>query len=50
MMGEGEYVVGLEPGNCNPDGRDVMREKGVLKFLKPGETAVNTLEFKFLDI
>ena len=22
MMGEGDYVLGLEPGNCLPDGRD----------------------------
>lgn len=50
MMGEGEYVMGLEPGNCYPDGRDVMREKGILKFLKPGERTVNKIVFKFLDI
>jgi hypothetical protein len=30
--------MGLEPGNCYPDGRDVMREKGRLKFIAPGET------------
>lgn len=35
MMGEYEYVLGLEPGNCTPDGRDIMREKGMLKFLEP---------------
>lgn len=23
--------MGLEPGNCTPDGRDVMREKGILE-------------------
>ena len=28
MMGVKDYVMGLEPGNCYPDGRDVMREKG----------------------
>lgn len=38
MMGVKDYVMGLEPGNCYPDGRDVMREKGTLKFLAPGET------------
>lgn len=37
MMGEHEYVLGLEPGNCTPDGRDVMRRKGLLKFLQPGQ-------------
>ena len=37
MMGNGEYVLGLEPGNCSPDGRDVMRKEGKLQFLKAGE-------------
>jgi hypothetical protein len=37
MMGYRDYVLGLEPGNCTPDGRDVMRREGKLKFLKPGE-------------
>lgn len=38
MMGCRDYVLGLEPGNCNPDGRAVMRKEGKLKFLKPSET------------
>lgn len=38
MMGVRDYVLGLECGNCYPDGRDVMRKTGMLKFLKPGET------------
>ncbi|MBQ8638451.1 MAG: aldose 1-epimerase family protein [Lachnospiraceae bacterium] len=37
MMGIRDYALGLECGNCYPDGRDVMRRKGILKFLKPGE-------------
>lgn len=37
MMGVRDYVLGLEPGNCTPDGRAAMREQGMLKFLKPGE-------------
>lgn len=37
MMGYRDYVLGLEPGNCHPDGRDVMRKQGKLKFLQPGE-------------
>ncbi len=44
MMGERDYVLGLEPGNCYPDGRSVMREKGILKFLSAGES--KTLKFK----
>lgn len=39
MMGFREYVLGLECGNCYPDGRDVMRKTGMLKFLEPGEKA-----------
>lgn len=38
MMGVRDYVLGLECGNCYPDGRDVMREIGMLKFLQPGES------------
>ena len=40
MMGIRDYVLGLECGNCYPDGRDVMRKNGMLKFLQPGETKV----------
>lgn len=40
MMGERDYVLGLEPGNCHPDGRRKMREDGTLKILAPGEEAV----------
>lgn len=40
MMGVRDYVLGLECGNCYPDGRDVMRRTGMLKFLQPGETKV----------
>lgn len=35
MMGVRDYVLGLECGNCYPDGRDVMRNIGMLKFLDP---------------
>ena len=38
MMGYRDYVLGLEPGNCHPDGRDVMRQQGALKSLNPGES------------
>lgn len=38
MMGVRDYVLGLECGNCYPDGRDVMRKTGMLKFLAPGES------------
>lgn len=38
MMGVRDYVLGLEPGNCTPDGRDVMRRQGKLQMLQPGES------------
>jgi galactose mutarotase-like enzyme len=47
MMGEYEYVLGIEPGNAYPDGRDVMREKGMLQFIAPGETKVHEVKFTF---
>ena len=47
MMGEYDYVLGLEPGNCYPDGRDVMREKGMLEFLEPGEKKCFKIKFEF---
>ena len=48
MMGEYDYVMGLEPGNCYPSGRDVMRQEGMLEFLKPGEERIQTLKFEFV--
>ncbi|MBQ6614288.1 MAG: aldose 1-epimerase family protein [Clostridia bacterium] len=49
MMGEYDYVMGLEPGNCLPDGRNVMREKGLLETLKPGEERMFEIKFKFTE-
>jgi hypothetical protein len=38
MMGEGAYVVGIEPANCNGlGGRAATRERGQLPVLEPGE-------------
>ena len=37
MPGAHDYVLGLEPGNCTPDGRVAMREQGRLQMLNPGE-------------
>ncbi len=38
MIGVRDYVLGLEPGNCYPDGRAAMGEQGRLKTLQPGES------------
>ncbi len=37
MMGSQDYVVGLEPGNCIPEGRIEARNNGRLEMLKPSE-------------
>ena len=49
MMGEYEYVLGLEPGNCSPDGRDVHRTEGTLKFIEPGGEYKTSLTFEFVN-
>ncbi len=49
MMGEKEYVLGLEPGNCTADGRDVVRKEGHLVELRPGETYTTNLSVKFSE-
>jgi hypothetical protein len=49
QMGEGFYVMGLEPGNCYPEGRAAEREKGTLEYLEPGETKRIDLEIGILD-
>ena len=39
MMGEGAYVIGVEPANCNGlGGRAATRELGQLPLLAPGES------------
>lgn len=46
MMGVRDYVLGLECGNCYPDGRVVTRENGLLKSLNPGESKVYEVKVK----
>lgn len=49
MMEKRDYVLGLEPGNCTPDGRDVMRKEGKLQFIAPGESARCGVTFIFTE-
>jgi len=37
MMGQGEYVCGIEPANCRVYGRAAEREAGRLQHIAPGE-------------
>ena len=48
QMGFGDYTVGLEPGNCLPEGRVAARENKRLRMLAPGETESFTLAFRIL--
>lgn len=38
QMGRGEYVMGLEPANCFPEGQENFEKRGLLKLLRPGES------------
>jgi hypothetical protein len=49
QLGEGEYVLGIEPANCLPVGRREMRNRGGLQYLEPGETRDFELGIAVLD-
>ncbi len=49
MMGEGEYVLGMEPANCWVQGRAKERERGTLQFLEPGEEREFLVHIGVLD-
>jgi hypothetical protein len=49
QMGEGEYVLGLEPCNCQVGGRAEARKNGMLEYLDPGETRDFDLTVEFFD-
>lgn len=49
MMGVRDYVLGLECGNCYPDGRDVMRRTGMLKTLAPGKKQSYCVKIRLTD-
>ena len=49
QMGEGEYALGLEPGNCYVEGRLDARNKGILETLDPGERRMFKLEIEIIQ-
>jgi hypothetical protein len=49
MMGEGEYVVGLEPSNCMTLGRAKERERGALRYIAPGEVKDFIIEIGIVE-
>ena len=48
QMDMGEYICGIEPCNSFVDGRKAEREKGTLKFIKPGQIINYRIEFNIL--
>ena len=49
QMGEGEYALGIEPGNCYVGGRLDPRNKAVAEYLKPGESKNFTVEVEIIS-
>ena len=48
-LSKGDYVVGLEPANCEAVGRLEMRKRGKLQYIEPGETKIFELAVGILD-
>ncbi len=46
LMSKGQYVLGLEPGNCLPVGRSNFRKEGDVCILKSGEEKTQTITIK----
>jgi hypothetical protein len=44
MMGQGEYVLGLEPSNVLLKNRKELREENILPLLQPDESITNDIE------
>ena len=49
QMGEGEYVMGMEPCNCYVGGRVDPRNSGILEYLEPGEIRNFDLTIELLN-
>jgi hypothetical protein len=50
MMGQGEYVLGLEPCNIPGKNRRMLKEENILPLLKPGESSSNTIVIEVTEI
>ena len=49
MMGEKNYVLGLEPGNCVPEGYRNAKDSGRLQYLQPFEEKTANIDIEFLS-
>ena len=50
MMGKGDYVLGLEPGNTVPIGRKGTRDRGQGEYLESSATKEVSLKIQFLNL
>ena len=50
MMGNGEYVLGIEPSNVLCKSRNILREENSLPVLQPGETTTNNIEISVHEL
>lgn len=50
MMGQGEYVLGLEPCNVPAKNRVALKEENLLPYLKAGESVTNSIEVRLTEI
>lgn len=50
MMGVRDYVMGLEPGTNDPDGRATARKNGTLRTLAPGASVTMAVRVKAEEI
>ena len=48
-IASGDYVLGMEPGNCHVEGMEKERERGTLAVLKAGETRRFTITIDVLS-
>ena len=48
-IASGDYVLGMEPGNCHVEGMEKERERGTLAVLKAGETRTCTITIDVLS-
>ena len=46
---QGQYVCGIEPGNCIPEGQNAARAAGRLSTLAPGEARTHHLEITVIE-
>lgn len=49
MMGQGDYVIGLEPGNAYVEGRAKAKADADLKYIQPGEKYVYQFDVCILE-